>query len=236
MSEAAQPVLELAGLTVASVGEGESELRAVDFRVLPGEVALLSWLGDALATALYDAAEGLREPDEGAVLFMGRDWRKMGAFDEGRARGRIGRVFENEREGWVSNLTVYENVVLSQLHHTRRTEAEIRAEAERLARGLGLAAVPGVRPDYANRHELRRAEWVRAFMGQPALILLERPEIGAPGEAVKRLIEMARSACAVGSAVVWSTSDAQVFRHSGFEGARRYVVRERGIVPAEESP
>ena len=132
-----------------------------------------------------DVAQGLVEPESGRVMFLGEDWCAMPAGRSAERRGKIGRVFESH--AWISNLDVDENVTLAQRHHTLRPEGEIAAEADALAAQFGLRELPHVRPAVVRRADLRRAEWVRAFLGEPRLIILENPTRDVPADALTGL-------------------------------------------------
>ena len=155
-----------------------------------------------------DVAEGLVEPDAGRVAFLGEDWRMMPPNRSAERRGKIGRVFETH--AWISNLDVDENITLAQRHHTARPEDEIVQEAEALVRQFGLGELPRVRPAVVRRSDLRRAEWARAFIGEPQLIILENPTKDVYVDALPGLVGAVKAARGRGAAVIWMTDDARV--------------------------
>lgn len=222
----AEPVLDLADVTIESADGYDSGLVGVTLALRPGELCLVRVEGDAPRLPLADAACGLVDPDRGAVRFGGADWCQMGFAEACRARGRIGRVFEGA--GWVANLDVDENIVLAQRHHTRRPESELVREAEGLARAFGLPGLPRTRPAQTSRQDLARAGLVRAFMGGPRLLLLEQPEAGAFPDVMPALADAVRVARRTGAAVLWLTSNAEVWRDPGLgPTARRAMAGPR---------
>ena len=80
--------------------------------------------------------------------------------------------------------------------------------------------------------DLKRAEWVRACLGHPRLILLERPEQGVPGDGLARLADMVASAAADGAAIVWMTGDKDLFADKRLTATRRFSI-ENGEWVAE---
>ena len=140
----APPILEFSHVTVEADPTYDSGVWDVSLRLGAGEMALVRLERGHLRLPLADAAGGLVEPGEGSVSFGGRDWRSIAPAEADRQRGRIGRVFDSQGGtlGWVSNLDVDENVVLSQLHHTARPLPEIEREAAQLARMFGLPGLP----------------------------------------------------------------------------------------------
>ncbi|MBX3413938.1 MAG: hypothetical protein KF708_14705 [Pirellulales bacterium] len=203
------PILEFRSATLPAPNTRLQGLTEVELRLAPGALALVRVeLGRELLP-LASAAQGLVAPLEGSVRFQGHVWTELDANQLSRCRGQIGRVFGEW--GWVSNLNVLENVRLREEHHTRRSTPEIESEADALARSFGLPRVPRGRPELVPRSELRRAEWVRAFLGRPRLVLLETPLRDAPPESLAPLIAAVESARRGDAAVVWLTAEDRVW-------------------------
>lgn len=225
-------VLEMVGVSVPERAQASAELRHIHLRLKPGELALVRLEPGNEHVPLGDAAEGLVAPSEGNVYFIGDDWRTLPTESELRLRARIGRVFDGH--GWVSNLTVLENVVLAQRHHTRRPIEAIRAEADTLARAVGLPAVPTARPALVKRRDLRRAEWVRALMGAPVLLILERPTLGVALDDVPPLIAAVAAARARGAAALWLTTEDTVWCNAALNPTQRFVMQGPRMTPPAE--
>jgi len=226
-----EPILSFEQVTVEMTPPYEMGVRQVDLALAAGELVVV-FVGEGFnMPPLADAAEGLCLPDTGTVAFMGKDWRRMGAHEAAEAGGRSGRVFVGR--GWVSKLDMEENVTLPQRHHTRRPEAEILAEADALARQFGLPEVPRARPALLKRADLRRAEWVRAFLGEPALIVLEHPMRDVYVECLGSLVAAQRAARDRGAAVLWISKPTgrEVYRQSGPD--RVYELKNETLAAVE---
>jgi phospholipid/cholesterol/gamma-HCH transport system ATP-binding protein len=205
-------------------------LREVSLALRPGDLALVMLQRPWFRVPLADAAQGLAEPDRGQVLYKGRDWRSTLATRAARQRYRTGRVFEGH--SWISNLDVDENVLLPSHHHASRSEEQLRSEADSLARRFGLAdGLPRVRPAKATAEELRRSACVRAFLGEPELLLLERPAQTIHDAVRQPLIDAIAAARARGVAVLWLTSLAEAFDDEGFRPTVRYRMQGPALVP-----
>jgi phospholipid/cholesterol/gamma-HCH transport system ATP-binding protein len=178
-----------------------------------------------------DVAQGLVEPDAGRVAFLGEDWRTMPPNRSAECRGQIGRVFETH--AWISNLDVDENVMLAQRSHTMRPESEIAAEAGAFAGQFGLGELPRGRPAVVRRSDLRRAGWVRAFIGEPRLIILENPMKDALMDALPGLIGAVKAARGRGAAVIWMSDDARVLSQVAQESTHKFEFRGAALVPWE---
>jgi phospholipid/cholesterol/gamma-HCH transport system ATP-binding protein len=238
----AKPILELSGVTVESDPAYDSSIWNVSLRLGAGELALVRLERGVVRLPLADAAEGLAEQYGGTVSFLGRDWRTVTPGEGAALRGRIGRVFDPVGAGaggvgWVSNLDVDENVMLAQRHHTRRPTAEIEAEAAKLARMFGLPGLPRGRPGQVRVSDLQRAGCVRAFIGTPDLILLERPAHWVFPEIMPPLINAVRSARNRGAAVVWLTDNPAIWNDRGIRPTWRCVMSgaQMLVLPADEA-
>ncbi len=157
------------------------------------------------AAAVGRLACGLDRPPHGTVRYHGHEWERMTPAEAERCRGTIGRVFSGT--AWISNLNVGENVLLATLHHTRRPVAELRTEAERLSRAFGLDALPDIRPARVAARDLQRAQWVRAWLNQPDLLILELPDRGAGLDGRAALVAAVAEARARGVGVLWISTD-----------------------------
>ena len=226
------PILKFSDVSVESSPHYETELWNISFTLNPGDLLLVRIERENERLPLADASEGLVQPKLGSVMFLGEDWQSMSADHAAAQRGKIGRLFEGE--GWVSDLEVDQNIVLSQRHHTERSEEEILDEALRFARMFGLPGLPRGRPGSVRRPDLRKAACIRAFLGQPALIILEQPVRGIYADLMAPLVNAAVSARKRGAAVLWTATDPQVWNHPGVRATMRARMMGSELRPVEE--
>ena len=224
-------ILSFDGVTLAAQPPYEAGLDAVSFSLKGGELMVVRIEEGLGRLPFADAAQGLVELDAGRVTFLGEDWRAMPPNRSAERRGRIGRVFESH--AWISNLDVDENVTLAQRHHTRRPEDEIAAEAAAFAGQFGLVELPRGRPAVIRRSDLRRAEWVRALIGKPQLIILENPTKDVYMDALPGLAGAVKAARARGAAAIWMTDDVRALSHVAPESTQKFEFRGAGMVPWE---
>ncbi len=186
-------------------------VKDASFKLCSGERLLVRAQVDTEYRNVLDLALGLEEPQSGQVLFMGRDWAKMNAFEEAEMRGQMGVVFESA--GWISSLSVIANIMLRVRHHTLRDDADIRREAEALAAEIGFSDIDDLelRPAVVHRRRLRAYEWVRACMGTPPVILMAFPERGVSSGVVGNLVKMVENRADNGSAVMLISDSPKLF-------------------------
>src|SRR6201993_3282840 len=169
------PVLDLAAAR-PKVGAGEAPALEIDLRLMAGELALVDSRHSARPTWLADLCCGLVPLAAGRARFLGRDWSAVPPHYADALRGRIGRVFH--LGSWIGFMDVATNILLPQLHHTRDDLSELRKRATALCCAFGLPGLPLVRPGELAAADLARVACVRAFLGDPALVLLESPVQG----------------------------------------------------------
>ena len=225
-----EAVLEFDNATLDGPARDQIRMEGLTFLLQPGGLLLLRLESEREHLPLCDAAEGLIAPDSGRISFVGEEWKSSSPGRASQLRSRIRRVFDGQ--AWMSNLDVVENITLAERHSTIRPVLEIVAEAENLARSFGLDGVPSGRPAWVGRSELRRAEWVRAFMGAPALVLLERPMAGVPREEMGGLIKAVQAARSQSAAVLWTTTEPEEWNHRDLADADRYTMRGQAMLRA----
>jgi len=195
-------------------------MTTVNFHLCGGELALVYMEHPEQGTALADVFSGLIRPEAGTVLFLGRDWSRLPPDNANALRGKIGRVFS--KGAWLNHLSMWENLLLPQRHHTRRSDAELHDEAMALADRFGLPGLPSGRPVQCLPADLQRGACIRAFLGRPVLILLEDPTAGGETGLMAGLINTIRNARDYGAAVVWMTSEESIWRDMTFPASFRY--------------
>lgn len=213
-------ILQLENVTVAETHGYDVGLRDVSLSIHKSELALVLLERPFFNIPLADIAAGILFPDAGKASYGGRDWRHTLATRAQMQRGQIGRIFDGT--SWVSNLDIDENILLPQRHHCSITDAQLRANAELLAKSFGLNGLPGVRPSQASPQELRRCACVRAFLGEPKLLLLERPEHGLFPALMAPLLLNIHTARERGGAALWITNLTEVFDNPELKPTARY--------------
>jgi phospholipid/cholesterol/gamma-HCH transport system ATP-binding protein len=68
---------------------------------------------------------------------------------------------------------------------------------------------------------LRKAACIRAFLGEPAFIILEQPVRGVYADFMSPLLNAVQSARTRGAAVLWTVTDPQIWNHPGVRATTR---------------
>jgi phospholipid/cholesterol/gamma-HCH transport system ATP-binding protein len=198
--QSAVPVLQL---VMAQAGNFQDlgVVTPLSLSLLSGECALIEGSDAAQLAAFANLCSGLITLHSGNVRFIGRDWSDLPHDYAAALRGRIGRVFATG--GWLPFLDIETNILLPQMHHTRRDLEGLRQEAQALAQEFGLPGLPLGRVDTFAAADLGRAGLVRAFLGEPLLVLLEDPTRGQLAPIIPAVLNRAAMTQDRGGAVVW---------------------------------
>lgn len=223
-------VLEIAHATVFSAEHGHASRMHGSLRADPGDLVLVHVTDLHQAELWADLAVGLVTPENGRVSMLGNDLTELDIETGNWLRGRVGRVFS--RGNWMDHLSLLDNILLSARHHGRRDENELRAEASALATAFGLPGIPLGMPDRLTRIDLQRAACVRAFLGEPLLVILEDPTYAGHADLLKPLVDAIRVARNRGAAVMWFSPAAEIWRDRSIPVTRRYRVAGNELMEA----
>lgn len=223
-----RPMLSFRNVAIEGIPQRFGRLVDASFELNAGELGIIHY-SSSVSLPIADLAVGLLAPLHGEILFQGKCWNKLAPNLDASRRGRTSRVFA--QWGWVSNLTIAENITLSQRHHTSRPLNEIDAEANELSKKFGFEGLPDTRPAFVSVEDSVRSQWVRAFLGKPELVILERPLRENFSPYTSALQSEVKQACERGGAVLWMTSRLEVLHEMEFQDVKRWEVRGAGIFP-----
>ncbi len=165
----------------------------VDFTIAEGSIVSLIGPNGAGKTTFFNCITGAYRPDEGSILFDGREL--VGLRPNQITSRGIARTFQNIR--LFNNMTALENVLVGEhtrLHagifgallrnpQTRAEEAHAEQRARDLLHYVGLRGKSGALAKNLAYGDQRRLEIARALATEPKLLLLDEPTAGMnPGE------------------------------------------------------
>ncbi len=213
-------ILSLERIGLPELPPHDTALEDFSLSLSPGELVTILLDPIRFRTPIPDIACGLIEPESGKACFLDRDWSRRLPGGAARDRGKIGHVFD--KHAWVSNLNVDENVILPHMHHCRGSERELCERATALGVHFGLPSLPETRPVATKAADLKRAQCVRAFLGEPALLILERPTYGIYPDLHEALLQSIQEARQRGAAVLWLESVPDPFDHPDVNATAQY--------------
>jgi len=191
-------------LRVENVTKRFGGLVAVDHFVgyaRQGELLGLIGPNGAGKTTLFNVITGMYAPDEGRIVFLGKDISGHKPYEI--TRSGIARTFQNIR--LFSDMTVLENVMVSQHLKLRswlwlfrsiaktpgsiRMEKQMHKEAIKLLERVGLETFASEKASSLPYGLQRKLEIARALATKPKLLLLDEPAAGMNPQETYELME-----------------------------------------------
>ncbi|TWU57183.1 P-loop NTPase family protein [Rubripirellula reticaptiva] len=193
-------VLELRNVSFEGNAKRSLVLADVSLTLRQGELLMVHLDRSQSARDIASMIQGLQQPRFGEVLFQESDWKGSDFERHFKMRSKIGRVFDDQ--AWLANLNMTENVMLASEHHGRDLN-EVRAEVTELSEQLSLDPPSWERPAFVDSTRLQMYQWVRAMIGNPSLLLLERPMKAVPPLWLPKLVAAVNRLRQRGAAVLW---------------------------------
>ena len=129
----------------------------------------------------------LEQPTAGTILFEGQDITAKG-FDVNRHRQKVGMVFQ--QFNLFNNLTVLENITISQIKVKGLSQAESETKARTLVKRVGLDDKAGSYPSQLSGGQKQRIAIVRALAMEPDVLLFDEPTSALDPEMVGEVLQV----------------------------------------------
>ena len=167
--------------------------RHLDISVAPGEQLALCGASGVGKSSLLNLLAGLDQPDEGRVLFQGRDLAALSNSERlALRRSTFGFVFQAFH--LMPHLNALQNVMvpclLAGLDFTQAKE-----RAERLLDSLALTDVAQSFPSVLSGGEQQRVALARALVHQPAVVLADEPTGNLDPETANKALNLLCNTC-----------------------------------------
>ncbi|WP_336946476.1 ABC transporter ATP-binding protein [Asaia sp. BMEF1] len=218
----ARPVFEESGL--ASI--------PYSLRLMPGDCMLIACRDPLRATRFADLCSGLTPLVSGHALCLGLDWEKLAETRAWALRGRIGRVMQHG--AWIDLFGTDLNILVQQLHHTRTPTQDLIDEATALARRFGLPGLPSLAPGRLSAADRTKAACVRAFLGEPRLLLLEDPVEQENADMMTAFLAELTAARERGCGVIWFSREPELWHGYNALGTQRFRLLDEGLMPMKQ--
>ncbi len=176
-----------------SVGDTVRAVDGVSLSVSPGELVALYGPSGSGKTTLLQLAAGLLLPDEGSVLFDGRDIARLSASESVAYRLRdVGLVFQSFH--LIGGASALENAALKLLadgFSLRDAKQRARPWLERVGLGARIEHTPA----RMSMGERQRVAIARALVNEPRLLLADEPTGNLDSKRSREIFELLRDIC-----------------------------------------
>lgn len=148
-------------------------LHGIDVEIYAGDFTVIMGASGAGKSTLLYCLSGMDAAGSGQLLYRGQELTGMGEKELTRLRANaFGFVFQNTH--LVSNLTLYENVVLAGLIG-KASQQEARHRADELLEQMNLGEAKNRLPSQVSGGEAQRAAVARAVIGEPDVLFADEP-------------------------------------------------------------
>lgn len=229
-------------LTVKNLTKRFKGLVAVsnmNFEVQEGEVLGLIGPNGAGKTTLFHSICGFHTPEEGSILFQGREIRGM--KPESICKLGVARTFQIVQP--FGRLTLLENVMVGAFNQTRQF-GDAKQMAFKELDTVGMAHKAYIRMSDLSFPEQKKVELARALATQPKLLFLDEVMSGLNPTEVEEMIQLIRNIRDLGITIVFvehlmaavmSLSDRVIVMNQGekiADGKPDEVTRNQMVVEA----
>ena len=171
----------------------------------------------------------LEQPTAGTILFEGQNITAKG-FDVNRHRQKVGMVFQ--QFNLFNNLTVLENITISQIKVKGLSQAESEAKAMTLLKRVGLDDKAESYPSQLSGGQKQRIAIVRALAMEPDVLLFDEPTSALDPEMVGEVLQVISDLAKDGITMVVVTHEMGFARKVG----TRVLFMDGGQIAEEGTP
>nr|WP_295277431.1 ABC transporter ATP-binding protein [uncultured Blautia sp.] len=220
-----EPLLEVRNLTFG-YERGKQTLRDVSLTIHKGEMVSIVGKNGAGKSTFSKLVCGFETPDQGEILFQGRDLLQENI----RHRAKyIGYVMQNPNQ-MISKTMIFDEVALS-LRNMGKSEEEIREKVEETLKVCGLFPFRNWPVSALSFGQKKRVTIASVLVQDPELIILDEPTAGQDFRHYTEIMEFLRGLNEKGVTVVMITHD----MHLMLEYTPRALVFADGRLIADRS-
>ena len=223
-----QVILETAGLS-KSFDRGKAVLNKIDFSIRQGEVVVIVGPSGCGKSTFLRCLNLLEEADGGEIFLEGKPINRE-KKDIHKYREQIGMVFQSYE--LFPHKNVLDNVSLAPLLVQKRDKAEVKEEALKLLKRVGLLEKAESYPRQLSGGQKQRVAIVRALMMHPKVLLLDEITAALDPEMVREVLQVVLELAKEGMTMVIVTHEMEFAKAV----ADRVIFLDQGEIVEEEKP
>ncbi len=166
-------VVRFDNVSMHRAGQQAPKFSNLSFMLTPSSCVVLTGALDCGKSGALRMIVGMEQPSGGRVTVHEQHVAGLGEVELDALRQRIG--FMPETGALLSNLNLFENMVLPYRYHTRTSEEQVQQRAAETLELLQMAPLPPIIPPNASRGLCRQVALARALILRPSLLVLDSP-------------------------------------------------------------
>ena len=168
------PLIELKNVTKRF--GSRTVLDRVNLTIFEGDITTIIGKSGVGKSVLLKHIIGLLKPDEGEILFNGKQLKGMTRKERKSFKRQISYMFQNN--ALFDSLTVFENIAMPLREKTRLDEDAIRIKVLAQIDRMELSGVTDKYPSQISGGMQKRVALARALVTEPKIILFDEPTAG----------------------------------------------------------
>lgn len=205
-------------------------LKGITTEIRRGEVVSIIGPSGGGKSTFLRCLNLLEQPTSGQILFDGTDICSIKGKAIDQCRQRMGMVFQ--QFNLFNNLTVLENITISQIKVKGLSQAESEAKAMTLLKRVGLDDKAGFYPSQLSGGQKQRIAIVRALAMEPDVLLFDEPTSALDPEMVGEVLQVISDLAKDGITMVVVTHEMGFARKVG----TRVLFMDGGQIAEEGTP
>ncbi|MDD6814969.1 MAG: amino acid ABC transporter ATP-binding protein [Firmicutes bacterium] len=226
--EVKEPILEVRGLK-KKFGSNQV-LNGVDLTINKGEVIAIIGPSGCGKSTFIRCLNFLEQPDEGEIIYHGRDLMQMKKKERHEALKGVGMVFQ--QFNLFINKTVLDNITLAPKLVQKMGKEESETKAMKYLEMVRLTQKANSYPANLSGGQQQRVSIARTLCMEPELILFDEPTSALDPEMVGEVLEVMKNLADQGMTMVVVTHEMGFAR----EVADRVVFINEGIIQENTTP
>jgi phospholipid/cholesterol/gamma-HCH transport system ATP-binding protein len=198
--------------------------RGVSFDLREGEILGLFGGSGTGKSVILRSIIGLEHPDEGEIIFEGRNLIPLTERELFNVRTRISYVFQNG--ALFDSLTVEENLAYPLREHALMTDSEIHERVDEMLEMIDMKGANHLLPSELSGGMQKRAGFARSVILQPKVVLFDEPTAGLDPVNTGRLLQNILSFKRRGMTGIFVTHDIP----AAFEVCDRIAILNQGKI------
>lgn len=187
-------------------GAQEPVLNHINVEIYDGDFTVIMGPSGAGKSTLLYALSGMDTISSGQVFYKGQE---LGTLSEKRMAAlrasEFGFVFQQTH--LVSNLTLFENVVVAGFLEKGKSEQAVRDRAEELLEQMNVEKAKDRLPSEASGGEAQRAAMARAMINKPGLLFADEPTGALNRKNSEEVLDLLTSLNREGQSILMVTHD-----------------------------